>query len=151
MTSKPSPPLKPQPAPKSRQRRADDFVKRSIWAVGSWLVIGAIAYGDWITARGNERIARCVVPWLAVLHVLMLMASRPPAKEVWPGRVNGYTNAAFIGLSAGICYALFTAGWGNGHRRLWCSLAGTYLGMAVERATGVCGNISLRLARSSAS
>jgi hypothetical protein len=115
----------------------------------SWLITGALGTTDWQTRDLFFLIMVCTA--LGTIQLILLLALFSSAGELWPRSAGAYATSAILGFGATAVWAILGSAWAcHPFIGLFCSLAGVYLGLAVEGVTGVSGRVGARWAATAA-
>ena len=106
----------------------------------SWLITGALGSTGGETVDPFSLVITTTI--LGMTQVIFLFALASTAGELWPRSAGAYATSAILGFGATAVWAILGSAWGrHPFTGVFCSLAGVYLGLAVEGVTGVSGRV----------
>ncbi|KAK4200750.1 hypothetical protein QBC40DRAFT_253755 [Triangularia verruculosa] len=109
-------------------------------ALVSWLITGALGSIDWRPAEPSLLVI--VTSILGTTQLLSLLILSSSAGDLWPRSAGAYAISAILGFGATTIWAILGSAWArHPYLGVFCSLAGVYLGLAVEGFTGVFGRV----------
>lgn len=100
-----------------------------------WLVIGDIAYSDWIN-HGNREGTAVISYFVAIAAVGFFLGNTAEARLAWPDRSLSRFIGALAGSGISTLYCIVSTGWANNFQRVFWSLGGIYMGALIEVVTG---------------